>query len=119
MSVRSSVLAAAAVAASLVTLGAAVPAVAQAPEGLYVDYADLNLTTDTGRAVLDRRIAGAAAQLCGFSRSVELGWAAAVEACRADTIALTQPQRNAAVRYGTVQVSQATAPVVRVSRAAN
>ena len=119
MFVRSIVLAAAAVAATLLTFGAAVPAIAQPAEGILVSYADLNLRNEAGRETLDRRIAGAAAQLCGSFRSNELRWAAAVQACRAETIALTEPQRNAAVGLqGTVQVSEA-APAVRVSRAAN
>ena len=120
MSVRSSLLAAAAVAASLATLGvAAAPAVAaEATESVTVSYADLNLTNDAGRAVLDRRIASAAAQLCGDHRVLELRWANAVEACRDATIDSAQAQRDAAVRYGTVEVSEA-APLVRVTRAAN
>ena len=118
MFVRSTVLAAAAVAATLLTFGAAVPAFAQPADGIEVSYADLDLGVPAGRDVLDRRIADAAAQLCGSFRSVELGWAAAVQACRAETIALTQPQRNAAIgRRGTVDVANAS--VLRVNRAAN
>ena len=119
MFIRSSVLAAAALVAGFVNLGlAAAPAFAQPAEGIAVSYADLNLSSAAGREVLDRRIANAAGQLCGEFRAVELGWAAAVEACRAETIALAQPQRNAALRHGTVQVSDAS-QIVRVSRAAN
>ena len=119
MFVRSSVLAAAAVAATLLTFGAAVPAVAQPAPAVEVSYGDLDLRVDAGRDVLDRRIADAAAQLCGSFRPVELTWAAAVLACRTETIALTQPQRNAAIgRRGTVEVAQ-SASILRVSRAAN
>ena len=117
MFVRPSILAAAALVAGLNIALAAAPAIAQAPAGIAVSFADLNLASVAGRDILDRRIAGAAEQLCGQARAVELSWAAAVETCRAETIALTQPQRNAAVGLrGTVQVSQAN---LRVNRAAN
>ena len=118
MFVRQSVLAAAALAAGLVNLGlAAAPAVARMPDGILVSYADLNLANAVGRNILDRRIANAAEQLCGKFAPLELTLNAAAEACRAETIALTQEQRNAAVGLrGTVEVSQAT---VRVNRAAN
>ena len=119
MFARPYILAAAALVAGLnigLAAGAA-PAFASSPEGITVSYADLNLASVAGRDILDRRIAGAAEQLCGQARPVELSWAAAVETCRAETIALTQPQRNAAVGLrGTVQVSEAN---LRVNRAAN
>ena len=120
MFVRPSILAAAVLAAGLVNLGiAAAPALAQSPASIEVSYADLNLASADGRDILDRRIAGAAEQLCGQSNAVELTWHAAVMACRSDTIALTQPQRNDAIgRRGTVEVSQA-GQSVRVTRAAN
>jgi len=118
MSVRTPILAAAAVAAMIANVVAVAPAFAQPLHSIEVGYQDLNLTGDAGRAILDRRIADAAAELCGQSRKVELRWDAAVRACRTETVALTQPQRNAAVRYGTVEVASADA-IVRVSRAAN
>lgn len=118
MSVRTSVLAAAAVAAMIANVAAVAPALAQTAPSVEVFYGDLNLAGTSGRNALDRRIASAAAQLCGEARAVELTWNAAVQACRTETIASVQEQRDAAVRYGTVQVADA-APVVRVSRAAN
>jgi UrcA family protein len=119
MFVRPSILAAAAVTAGLLAIGAvATPAMAQDAPSVTVSYADLNLASPLGREILDRRIAGAASQLCGTARSVELTWAAAVNDCREATIAATQPQRDAAVGLrGTVQVSLNQA--LRVSRAAN
>ncbi len=118
MFVRSTVLAAAAGAATLLTFGAAVPALAQTEASVEIFYGDLDLADLRGRDILDRRIANAAAQLCGSFRSIEMDWAAAVRACRSETIALTAPQRNAAVgRSGTVEVANAS--VLRVSRAAN
>jgi UrcA family protein len=120
MFVRPSILAAAALVAGLLNVGiAAAPAFAQASDGIAVSYGDLNLGNAAGREILDRRIAGAAEQLCGKFSPVELNWAAAVQACRAETIALTLPQRNAAIGLGgTVQVSMA-GQTLRVNRAAN
>lgn len=123
MSVRTTFLAAAAVAASLVNLSAAAsPAMAQEQETVVVSYADLNLGNQAGRNVLDRRIAQAASELCGQFNPIELGQAEAGRSCVADTIASVQPQRDAALnrRFGTVQISQAGGGgSLRVSRAAN
>ncbi len=120
MSVRSTILAAAAVAATLLQLGAAAgPAFAQPVESVIVSYADLDLADRAGRDGLDRRIANAAVRLCGHYSPIDLRWAAAVLACQAETIALTQPQRDAAVGLrGTVRISSA-AGILSVSRAAN
>jgi UrcA family protein len=120
MFVRSTSLAAAAVAAGLLTLGlAAAPAVAQPVETVLVSYADLDLASQIGRQRLDRRIAYAAEQVCGGYSPVELRWAAAVRACQFETIADVAPQRDAAIGLrGTVRVSSADR-VLRVSRAAN
>ena len=119
MFVRPSILAAAVLVAGFANAGiVAGPAFAQS-QGIEVFYGDLNLGNVAGRDVLDRRIANAAAEICGQFRNVELSWAAAVQACRTETIALTEPQRNAAIGLsGTVQVSDA-GQTVRVSRAAN
>jgi UrcA family protein len=115
MSVRS-ILAAAAVAACT---SLAAPALAQPAQTIAVSYADLDLTAVPGRETLDRRIAHAAAQLCGFYQPTELTWAAAVRGCQSATIALAQPQRDAAMGIrGEVQVSSADR-VIRVNRAAN
>ena len=120
MSVRTTILAAAALVAGLVNVGvAAGPALAQTGETIAVSYADLNLANQAGRAVLDQRIAAAAAQLCGAFNPLELGRAEAGRACISDTLAAVQDQRDAAVgrRFGTVQVSQADL-AIRVTRAA-
>ena len=118
MSIRTPILAAAAVAAMIANVAAITPAFSQPIESVEISYHDLNLASAAGRNVLDRRIAGAAAQLCGQARAVELTWNAAVQTCHAETIASTQPQRDAAVRYGTVQIASSD-QIVRVSRAAN
>jgi UrcA family protein len=117
MSVRPTILAAAAVAAC--ALGLAAPATALPAPSVTVSYADLNLDADSGRAILDSRIADAAEQLCGFSRPTELTWDHAVRLCQTATIAAAQPQRDAAMGvYGTVRVSSADR-IIRVNRAAN
>lgn len=117
MFVRAPILAAAAIAALAANVAAVAPALAQDASTIEVSYGDLNLASGFGREILDRRIANAAEQLCGEARKVELTLFAAVQACRSETVAAAQPQRDAAVRYGTVQI--ASAPVVRVSRGAN
>ena len=118
MSVRSSILAAAAVAASLCNLAAA-PAFAESPESILVSYADLNLANAAGRDILDRRIANAASSLCGQYTLAHVGFATAARACQAETIAAVQPQRDAAMNFrGTVRVSSADR-FLRVSRAAS
>ena len=71
MSVRSIALAAAACVAATLSAVVATPAaaadivVAPATITVRVSYADLNLASAQGRAVLDRRIAGAARNICG------------------------------------------------------
>lgn len=57
---------AAAIAAALVS---AVPAAADQAKSVEVSYADLNLSSATGRDTLDRRIARTADRICG----VEIG----------------------------------------------
>ena len=120
MSVRSTILAAAAIVVGFANLSLAVaPAMAQGQDTISVSYADLNLANPAGRDLLDRRIAGAVSQLCGDFSPVELGRAAAGRACIAETLAAVQPQRDAAIGHrGTVRVSEANL-MVRVSRAAN
>ena len=119
MSIRSTILAAAAVAATALSFGAT-PALAQSDQVIAVPYGDLNLASDNGVQTLDRRIANAAVQLCGTYSPREFRWFAASRDCQEETIAATQPQRDAAVGQlrGTVRVSSLQ-PMVRVSRAAN
>ena len=93
MSVRSIALAAAVCAAA--TLSTVVPSPAAAadivvaPERITVriSYADLNLASAQGRAVLDRRIAGAARSICGSFFPADLEMAVLVHSCREDAIA--------------------------------
>jgi UrcA family protein len=111
MSVRSSVLAVAAVAAGLATVSfAAVPAAAGQLDAVEVQYQDLNLANDAGRAALDSRISAAARQVCGDYMPTELKWREMARACQRDVIASAAPQRNALVggqRYAALRVSRA------------
>jgi UrcA family protein len=63
---------------------------ADEPRREVVKFADLNLSSDEGAAVLYRRIHNAAVQVCGAVDSRQLGWAPAVRTCvdRAVTEAL-------------------------------
>ena len=113
MSVRSSVLAVAAVAAGLATAAfAAAPAAAGELDAVQVQYQDLNLSHASGRATLDRRISAAARQLCGDYMLTELKWREMSRVCQQDVIASAAPQRNALL-------SGQSYAALRVSRAAN
>lgn len=93
MTLRSTILAVAAVAASL----SAAPASAQTLESIQVSYGDLNLHSAAGRTALDGRIAAAARRLCGTYPAFELEWSQVSRACQADVIASTAGQRDAVV----------------------
>ncbi|HEX8641934.1 MAG TPA: UrcA family protein [Allosphingosinicella sp.] len=120
MSLRTTILAAAAIVAGFVNISCATaPAYAQGQETIAVSYADLNLANQAGRAVLHERVADAAADLCGAFDRRDVGRAEAGRACISATLAAVQPQLDAAVGYrGTVQVAQ-NELTVRVVRAAN
>lgn len=96
MSPRKTIIAAA-FAVLLNTGLAAAPAAAQAVDSVTVGYADLNLANAAGRAVLDRRIAHAARQVCGQFAPIELRRNSLSRACQADAIASAEAQRSAIV----------------------
>jgi len=97
MSPRKTILAAAFAAAFLNTGVAVTPAAAQTADSVTISYADLNLANAAGRAVLDRRIAHAARQVCGQFAPVELRRNSLSRACQADVIASAEAQRSAIV----------------------
>lgn len=76
-----------------------VPTVTQAANSnsVRVSYADLNLTSDAGRQVLQGRIAFAARVVCEFEDSRELALATATNLCRSDAVERAQPAYQAAV----------------------
>jgi UrcA family protein len=108
-----SALAAVAVASALVA-----PTVSQAdePNSVRVSFADLNLASNVGQHMLQRRIAGAARTVCVIEDSRELALASATKACRGAAIASARPAYEAAVasatRQGTVTILDSAALVV-------
>ena len=105
-------MAALAVAAVLVA-----PTVSQAAErqSVRVSYADLNLTTDFGKAKLQRRIGYAARLVCDTASPLDMKFARAVGECRSSAVADAQPAYAAAVkkaRRGTVEVLEAASLIV-------
>jgi UrcA family protein len=63
-----------------------------------VGYADLNLNTPAGRAMLDRRIARAIDGMCGRAASGNLDAAAPIWKCRSLAEASAQSQRQLALQ---------------------
>ena len=88
---------------------------AQSANTYRVSYADLNLASQNGQQVLQRRIAFGARVVCEIEDSRELALAAATNFCRNDAIQAVQPAYEAAVnaaRHGTVEVIGASAIIV-------
>ena len=88
------------------------PTVSRADElnSVRVSYADLNLGSDVGQHMLQRRIAGAARVVCVIEDSRELALRSATNGCRSDAIARAMPAYETAVaaaRHGTVSVDAA------------
>lgn len=111
MSVRSTLFAVAAVAAAILMTGAAVsPAIAQAPESVTIGFGDLNLANPAGREALDRRIDGAARQICGEYAPLELKMIALGRVCRAEVLAEARAQLARVIvdaNFASIQVSRA------------
>lgn len=59
-----------------------------------VKTADLDLATESGQRQLDLRIAQAAREVCGEGSSVDLEGRNSARACRDETIALANSQRE-------------------------
>jgi UrcA family protein len=78
----------------------AAPALAQTPvqQGelavSLVRTADLDLSTESGRRQLDRRIANAARDVCGAASDVDIEGKNAVRQCRVGTIAQAKLQKD-------------------------
>jgi len=91
---------AAAIAAALI---AAVPAVAGGAKSVKVSYADLNLSSASGRTLFAERIEDAVERVCGSPFQRDLSMAAEARRCATATRELTAPaiqlaHRNAANR---------------------
>jgi UrcA family protein len=88
-----------AIAALLVASALVVPTVSQASvsNSVRVSYADLNLGSETGAWILERRISSAARIVCEIEDSRELALRQATVVCRTQAIADAQPAFNAAL----------------------
>lgn len=94
-----------------------VPTVSHAAESnsVRVSYADLNLASDAGANVLQRRIVFAARVACVYEDSRQMDFASEVNFCRNDAIDRAHPAYEAAVaaaRHGTVIVGGAAALII-------
>ena len=107
-----------AIAASLAAAGTLViPTVSQANElnSVRISYADLNLASESGATVLQRRINVAARVVCGYEGSKQFDVVVATKVCRTGAIEGARPAYEAAVgaaRHGTVTVGAAASLVV-------
>ena len=78
-----------------IILIASTVAVSPAPaETRAVSYADLDLSTPAGQAMLDRRISWAIVQVCGGPYPADLQGRREVTRCRHEAAANVQAQRN-------------------------
>ena len=100
--------AAAAFAATL----AAQPAMAQevsAPTTITVSYSDLDLGSQAGQRVLDRRIRSAVEEACGPTSDADPAGKNRILECRTETLAEARAQRNTALasanRAGAIQLA--------------
>ena len=94
-----------------------VPTASQAEESnsMRLSYADLNLASNAGQGVLQRRIVGAARVVCVIEDSREIALARATNACRGEAVARAWPAYQAAVgaaRRGSVTVIGGAALIV-------
>lgn len=76
-----------------------IPTVSNAAEkaSVRVSYADLNLTTGTGRTKLQHRVAFAARLVCDTASPLDLKFEREVQGCRSGAIAAAQPAVDAAI----------------------
>lgn len=104
--------------AALLTASAlVVPTVSQAAQSnsIRVSYADLNLASEPGAAILEKRIELAARAVCEIEDSRDLDLAMATGVCREGAIASARPAFHAALsaaRNPSVTVLDATVAVI-------
>ncbi|MBA3577048.1 MAG: UrcA family protein [Sphingomonas sp.] len=94
-----------------------VPTVSQAARfnSVSVPFADLNLATDGGATILEKRITNAARTVCEIEDSRDLDLASATSACRDQAVAGAQPAFHAALleaRNPSVTVGSAAIAIV-------
>jgi UrcA family protein len=106
---RSLSILAAATTALVATIPFAEVAAAEAAPAVVVGYADLDLGTPRGVAILDRRILGAIATACGSASDVDPAGRNRVRACHRTTAAEVRVQRErvlaAAARSGSTRLA--------------
>jgi UrcA family protein len=91
------VLTAFAIAAATASVSATAPAQAQDLVTINVSYADLNLSSTAGAAVLQRRIDAAVGQNCGRADNRDLEQRAAVAQCRREVAIGADEQSRQAI----------------------
>ena len=86
----------------------AVPALAEPAQSVAIVHtADLDLSSDAGRAELDRRLVRAAYDVCGTASDADLAAEIAVRQCRTDVLAKarTQTQRLASKAGDAIEIA--------------
>lgn len=92
----------------------AVSAQAATSSSASVSYADLNLSSEKGREVLDNRIERAVEKVCGRTTG-NIGMDKAVKDCQRTTIAAAQKSRDLAVAdYDAKRFAAADRKVIRL-----
>ena len=86
----------------------------------YVSSGDLDLSNSMGQTALRDRVSTAVNQVCGRAEVRNVHSLGAVEACRTDTWASTEPQLNAVLNRPTVRIlADASIVVGRAGTAAH
>ena len=75
----------------------AAPAIAQDAPSVSVSFADLNLSSEAGTEILDRRIKNAITNVCGGEAPRDLRSRGAYNRCLDQTALAVQPMRDLAV----------------------
>ena len=103
------------------TLAFSAPTSAQVMEQFSneVRYGDLNLTTDTGVAQLQRRIKAAARQACGYADGRDLKAAQAVAQCRQAAMTDAAPKVQLAVANARSGKDYAVNTAIKVGMSGN
>jgi len=73
------------------------PTSAQEVRQLVVSYADLDLSTDRGVRILDRRLRAAAVEACGPTSDADLAGKNNARDCRLKTLSTARAQRDVAI----------------------
>jgi UrcA family protein len=92
--------------AALIKAAPALAEPAAAQNTAIVSTADLDLSTQAGRTVLDHRLVIAAYEVCGTAADVDLAGQNAVRQCRSDVLATARAHgEELASRGGTILIA--------------